>query len=182
MLCKYNLLLCYIPAHNSTPEFFHSAPAPPPPPESKIPYFQVYWEFRCKVQGLSKFCPNLSIAFCPNYGEKAMEHSGKKQWQIWAKAMRISGKSNGKIWAKSKQRYTCTFRVKIIAFARISHYFSPNFPLLLPDFFFPFPPISHCFCANFSFLIFVFGGHSAPLPPPPPSTPMTILFHCLKPP
>ena len=97
-----------------------------------------------------------------------------------------SGKSNGKIWAKAMRKLgnrRHIFRAKIIAFARISHYFSPNFPLLLHEFSIPFSLISHCFCPNFLLLLpefptafarifrfqFFLGGTVPPCPPPPAS-------------
>ena len=103
---------------------------------------------------------------------------------------RISGKSNGKFgqnqWenlGKSNEKTRESggiyflFRAKIIAFARISHCFFPNFPLLLPEFPMAFARISHGFCPNFPLLFpefFVFkkwgwggGGTVLPCPPPP---------------
>ena len=121
------------------------------------------------------FCPKyipplseFSHCFCPNFG--------KKQWEIRTKPMGNSGKSNGKIWAKAtrklgKRRHI--FRAKIIAFARISHCFFPNFPLLFPEFPIAFARISHCFCPNFSFSNFL-GAQCPPCPPPPPTPMCTI--------
>ena len=110
--------------------------------------------------------PEFPIAFARISG-KVMGNSGKSNGKNWAKAMRKLG----------KRRHI--FRAKIIAFARISHCFFPEFPialarifycffpnflLLLPEIPIAFARISHCFCPNFSFSNF-FGGHSAPPPP-----------------
>ena len=123
------------------------------------------------ARNISRRFPSFLIAFAqifpllmllPEFRENAMANSGKKQWQIRAKAIANSGKSNGKSWTKAmrklgKRRHI--FRAKITAFARITHYFSPNFPLLLPQFPIAFARISHCFCPIFLF----------PPPPPPAS-------------
>ena len=91
--------------------------------------------------------------------------------QISRKAMWNSGKTNGKIWAKAmrklgKRRHI--FRVQIIAFARISHCFFPNFPITL---------ISHCFCPNLplllpEFFVFKIFREAQCSPASPPPTPM----------
>ena len=102
----------------------------------------------------SLLLPKFVHCFCPNFG--------KKQREIRAKPMGNSGKSNGKIWAKAmrklgKRRHI--FRAKIIAFARVSHCFGPNFPWLLPEF-------PTAFARIFRFQFFL--GSTVPPPCPPP--------------
>ena len=130
--------------------------------------------------------PSFLIAFAqictlllPEFWEKAMGNSGKTNAKFGQKQWENLGRSNEKT-----RKAAALFRIKIIAFARISiafsrisHCFFPNFPLLLPEFPMAFARISHCFCPIFSFSFFFFfffwgGGHSAPCPPPPPPTPM----------
>ena len=111
------------------------------------------------------FCPNFSIAFARILGKSNWKF-GQKQWEIQTKAIGNSGKSNGKIWAKAmrklgKRRHI--FRAKIIAFARLSHCFFPNFPLLLPEF-----PTTFARIFRFQFFFFFFfGGAQCPPAPPP---------------
>ena len=146
-------------------------------------------------------CPNFPIAFARISG-KSNGKFGQKAiiWQIRAKAMGNSGKNNAKIWAKAMRKLGKRwhiFRANIIAFARISHYFSSNFPLLLPEFSIlfsvsiAFARISYCFCPNFLLLLpefFCFhfvcvcvwggGGGTGPPPPPlPPHTPMQVILN-----
>ena len=131
----------------------------------------------------------ISNCFCPNFGKKQWEirakamgnseksngNFGKKQWEIRAKAMGNSGKSDGKIRPKAMRKFgkrRHIFRANIIAFARISHCFCPNFLLLLHEF-------PTAFARIFRFNFFFFGGgggHSAPCPPPPPPPPPTPMF------
>ena len=123
------------------------------------------------------FCPNLSIAFARISG-KSNGKFGQSQWEIRAKPMGKFGQKQMRKFGKRRH----IFRAKLIAFARISHCFIPNFPLLFPEFPMAFARISHCFCPNFSFSKF-FGGHSAPCPPPPPPppTPMAMQVTVVQP-
>ena len=122
----------------------------------KYMYIPPLSEFsHCFCPNFPSLLPEFPIAFARIWG-KSNGKFGQEQWEIQAKAIGNSGKSNWKIWAKAmrklgKRRHI--FRAKIIAFARLSHCFFPNFPLLLPEFSIAFSRISHCFCLNYPLLL-----------------------------
>ena len=158
---------CYIPAHNSTPEFFHSAPA------------RIWNTIFSGVLGISgrrcKVFQNFAQIFTlllPEFREKAMANSGKSNGNFGQKQWENLGKSNEKT-----RKAAAYFGQKLlllpefpITFPLISHCFCPfysffpYFPLLLPEFPIAFARrISHCFCPNFSFSKLL--GGTVPTPP-----------------
>ena len=93
---------------------------------------------------LSKFVH----CFCQN-SQLLLPDFGKKQWEKLGKSNEKTRKAAAYILGKN-------------------YCFCPNFPLLFPEFPIAFARISHCFCPNVSFSIFLGGP---PCPPPPPLPP-----------
>ena len=142
------------------------------------------WEIRAKAMGNS----GKSIGITPLLVARKIRANssgkfGQKQWKIRTKSMGYSGKSIGitpllvarKIRANSSGKFgqkQWKIRTKSMinsgkSFARISHCFSPNFTLLLPEFPIAFARISHSFLPEFFVCQNFWGAQCPPCPPVP---------------